>query len=313
MACYKPISAYRLRGERGVSFKHTEDSHEIQLPCGQCIGCRLERSRQWAVRMVNEAQMHDENSFLTLTYKVVPDDLSVHVEHFQDFMKKLRSRLSPKRIRFFHCGEYGEHCVECDLPRNKCRCCEFVGQLARPHYHCIVFGFSFPDRVYYKSVNGCRYFQSVFLDSVWNRGMSVVGDVTFESCAYVARYVTKKINGEKAFDHYWSLDRRTGEVVPIVPEYCTMSRRPGIGASWFKKFGQEVVSSDSVVVRGREMKPPRFYESMYDEIELEAVKGERECASHKRDFDSTPDRLRVREVCKVAQVDFLKRGYEHEV
>ncbi len=304
MACYKPIPAYRARDGQGVSFKHTEDSYEIQLPCGQCIGCRLERSRQWAIRMVHEASMHDENSFLTLTYKVVPDDLSVHVEHFQDFMKKLRSRLAPKRVRFFHCGEYGD-------------------RFARPHYHCILFGFSFPDRLYYKSVNGCRYFTSVFLDSVWDRGFSVIGDVTFESCAYVARYVTKKVNGEKAFDHYWSLDERTGEVVPITPEYCTMSRgsgkddpdpvfRGGIGAGWFEKFGSEVVRDDSVVLRGFEMKPPRFYDKLFDELEFEAIQGEREIASHKRDFENTPDRLRVREVCKVAQINFLKRGYEHE-
>ncbi len=294
MACYKPISAYR--GCDGtIGFKHREDSYDIQFPCGNCIGCRLEKSRVWAVRMMHEAQMHEENSFITLTYRPedLPADLSVNVVHFQDFMKRLRSRLAPRRIRFFHCGEYGE-------------------ELARPHYHAIIFGFAFPDRSYFKTVNGCRYFKSAFLEDVWSAGYSIVGNVSFESCAYVARYVVKKMNGELAHDHYFALDERTGELKAVSPEYCTMSRRPGLGASWFDEFGSEVVRSDSVVLRGIEMKPPRFYESMFDELDLEAVKGDRVVASYKRDSDNTPDRLRVREVCKQAQVGFLKRGYEHE-
>ncbi len=245
--------------------------------------------------MMHESQMHDDNSFLTLTYdpEHLPSDLSVNVADFQDFMKKLRGRVSPKRIRFFHCGEYGE-------------------SLARPHYHAIVFGFAFPDRKYFKTVNGCRYYKSAFLEDVWSSGFCLIGDVTFESCAYVARYVVKKMNGEQALHHYMVLDDRTGELREVSPEYCTMSRRPGIGASWFSKYGSEVSDHDSVVMRGVEMKPPRFYESLFDELELEAIKGDRVVASYRRDSDNTPDRLRVREVCKQAQISFLQRGYEYE-
>jgi len=244
---------------------------------------------------MHEAQMNDENSFITLTYAphFLPDDLSVNIGHFQDFMKRFRARVDPTRVRYFHCGEYGE-------------------QFSRPHYHAIVFGFGFPDRSYYKEVNGARYYTSNFLDDVWGLGGCIIGDVSFESCAYVARYVTKKINGEQAHDHYMVLDERTGEVRSITPEYATMSRRPGIGASWFEKFGEEVIHNDSVVARGHEMKPPRFYEALYDELDLEAVKGERQIEARKRDFDNTPERLRDREVCKTAQVHLLKRGYEHE-
>ncbi len=307
MACYKPIAAYRSR-DGDVGFKHLEDSYDIQLPCGQCIGCRLEKSRQWAVRMTHEAQMHEfegGNAFLTLTYsdEHLPSDVSVNVQHFQSFMKKLRARLAPKRIRFFHCGEYGD---DTDPDTG-----EVSGFLGRPHYHAIIFGFSFPDRTYFDTVNGCRYYRSAFLEDVWDSGFAIVGDVTFESCAYVARYVVKKMNGELAHDHYFSLDDRTGELKPVSPEYCTMSRRPGIGASWFAEFGTEVVHSDSVYLRGHEMKPPRFYDGLYDSLELEAVKGERDVASRLHDSDNTPDRLRVREVVKQAQISFLKRGYEH--
>ncbi len=240
--------------------------------------------------------MHEDSSFITLTYgpDFLPDDLSVNVCHFQSFMKRLRARVAPLRLRFFHCGEYGD-------------------ELSRPHYHAIIFGFGFPDREFYSSADGVRLYTSKFLDTVWQRGFSTIGDVTFESCAYVARYVTKKVNGEKGLDHYMVLDERTGEVRPITPEYATMSLKPPIGTSWFEEFGTEVVKNDSVVMNGVVMKPPRFYESLYSPLELEAVKGLRDAEARKRDSDNTPRRLRDREVCKEAQINFLKRGYEHEV
>ncbi len=297
MPCFKPFAAYR--SVTGVTFKHTEGAEELQLPCGNCIGCRLERSRQWAVRMMHEAQMHEDTSFITLTYSPehLPGDGSVNVHHFQDFLKRLRSRIAPLRIRFFHCGEYGE-------------------ELSRPHYHAIIFGFGFPDREYFKTVNGSRYYVSALLDDVWGLGFCIIGNCTFESCAYVARYVTKKMNGEKAFDHYWNLCEATGELRRVLPEYATMStgtkETKGLGYSWIQKYGQEVFRSDSVVLQGREMKSPRYYEQFYDELELEAIKGERHVEAVKRDSDNTPDRLRVREVCKAAQLGFLKRGFEDE-
>ncbi len=291
--CYRPIPAYRLRGG-SVSFKHTEDCSELMLPCGSCIGCRLERSRQWAVRMMHESQMHDTNSFITLTYR--PEDLPLHgvcVHHFQDFMKRLRSRLSPRAIRFFHCGEYGE-------------------KFSRPHYHAIIFGFDFPDKLPFKEANGHVLFQSPFLEEVWSFGHCLVGSVSFESCAYVARYIVKKVLGEKGLDHYFSLNELTGELVEQTPEYCTMSRRPGIGARWMEKFGTEVFHNDSVVMRGFEQNVPRFYESFFDELDLEALKGSREVASYRFASDHTAERLKVQEVVKVAQVSFLKRSFEDE-
>ncbi len=251
---------------------------------------------------------------MTLTYspECLPGDLSVNIHHFQDFIRSLRKRLAPKRIRYFHCGEYGEECALCGLSRKDCRCYQFQKSFGRPHYHAIIFGFGFPDRRYFKTVNGCQYFTSVFLDDVWDRGFCVIGNVSFESCAYVARYVTKKITGDAAHDHYFKLDSLTGELFPILPEYASMSLKPGIGASWFEKFGREVTHSDSVVMRGLEMKPPRFYEQFYDELELECDKFGRESEARKRDFENTPERLRDREVCKEAQVSFLKRGLDYE-
>lgn len=278
----------------------------IKLPCGQCIGCRLERSRQWAVRMLHEAQMHEENSFLTLTYS--PENLpatgSLNKKHFQDFMKRLRGRLGGRRIRYFHCGEYGE-------------------RLRRPHYHAILFGFDFPDKVFYKPVgdNG-RLYISAMLDETWSHGFAVIGDVTFDSAAYVARYVTKKVTGPRADGHYLRFDKETGEVFTepdgslshLEPEYVTMSRRPGIAAGWFERFGSEVFPSDEVITRGVQARPPRYYDKLFEAAhgDLDSIKARRVGRMRKHAENNTDFRLAIRERVKMAQFQQLKRGYENE-
>jgi hypothetical protein len=286
-----------------VTFNKSEgyQDRQLELPCGQCIGCRLDRSREWAVRMEHEAQMHDENCFLTLTYdnEHLPEDLSLDVRHFQGFMKRFRRHVEPRKLRFYHCGEYGDN-------------------LGRPHYHSIIFGYDFPDKVYYKSVNGERYYVSEYLNGLWGHGYCVIGDVTFESAAYCARYVTKKVNGYAADFHYCRIDPQSGEWVWRKPEYSTMSRRPGLGADWIDAFRTDVWNgqSDSVVCRGgMRVKPPRFY---YDRLkdddarEARRVKGSRIVGAKRHADNNTPDRLKVREKVKEAQFNQLVRGLENE-
>ena len=238
-------------GKRKIVFNPRDGFSDlpILLPCGQCIGCRLERSRQWAIRCMHEAQLHDENSYITLTYndKNLPKDGSLNLRHFQLFMKRLRKKTG-KKIRFYHCGEYGE-------------------KFKRPHYHACLFGYQFPDLRYFKTINGNKLYTSKYLDSVWTNkngetmGFSTIGNVTFESAAYVARYIMKKINGEKAEAHY--VNKETGEI--LKPEYTTMSRRPGgLGAEWLKKYKTDVYPGDFVVVRGKKMKPPKYYDRQYE-------------------------------------------------
>lgn len=269
----------------------------VDLPCGQCIGCRLERSRQWAVRMCHEAQLYDDNCFITLTYSPenVPPDGSLNIKHFQDFMKRLRSRFPGKRIRFFHCGEYGE-------------------RFSRPHYHACLFGFDFPDKVFYReSEAGGRLYTSAVLESLWRFGFCPIGDFSFESAAYVARYVTKKVTGAAADDHYWRVNDVTGEAYQVAPEYCTMSRRPGIGAEWFERFSGDVFPRDEVVSRGFVSKPPRYYDELFGELDavaLEDVKSRRVLRARDYADNNTPERLFVREVVKKAQVEFLRRRTE---
>lgn len=254
MPCYTPLTAYHSKevnpsGKRSVVFnpRQAQSGLSFQLPCGRCIGCRLERSRQWAVRLVHEGALHDEKCFLTLTYDPahLPVDGSLDVAEFQRFLKRLRKRISPTRVRFFHCGEYGE-------------------QLGRPHYHCILFGFSFPDRILFKrgSEPSLNLYTSKLLSELWPLGFSTIGQVTFESAAYVARYVVKKWFGDGADEHYKGRK----------PEYVTMSRRPGIGSGWIEKFESDVFPADQVVLRGKKMAPPRFYRDRYElrEPELSA-------------------------------------------
>jgi len=299
MPCYHPISAWQLlnvktaKGKPTISFKNPYASPSptrvgIQVPCGQCIGCRLERSRQWAIRCVHEAYGSEDNAFITLTYasEHLPPGGSLQKNHFQKFMKRLRKAISPKKVRFFHCGEYGE-------------------QNARPHYHACLFGYDFPDKILYTIRDECRLYRSPMLEKLWPNGFSTVGDVTFESAAYVARYITKKITGDLAEKHYQGRE----------PEYTTMSRRPGIGKNWYSEFNTDVFPSDEIVLRGKIMRPPRFYDKQLEAENpqlYEKIKVDRKAQALQNAADNTAARLAVKETCKIAQFKLLKRGLENE-
>ena len=250
MACFTPLEAWRFFDASSQSFKLTfkrgkaelPGCQRILLPCGQCMGCRIERSRQWAIRCVHEAQLHKENCFITLTYspEFLPEDGTLVKEHFQKFMKRLRKRFG-SGIRFFSCGEYGK-------------------KLQRPHYHAILFGFDFPDKELFCVRNGERLYISKVLQELWPYGISSIGSVSFESCAYVARYCTKKITGKKAKEHYG--DR--------LPEFTLMSRRPGIAANWIEEFSDDVYPHDFVVTsKGKKVRTPRYYDKRMEIIDPE--------------------------------------------
>ncbi|WNK14993.1 MAG: replication initiator protein [Microvirus sp.] len=255
MTCYHPLKGYRSKtltatGKRGfvVDRKLALLDCPMQIPCGQCIGCRLERSRQWAVRISHEASLYDQNCFITLTYspEFLPSDGSLNVRHFQLFLKRLRKKYG-KNIRFFHCGEYGDN-------------------LGRPHYHATLLNFDFPDKkLHRKSDRGDHIYRSASLEELWPFGLSEIGAVTFESAAYVARYCLKKKTGKLAADHYTRLDPSSGEIFELKPEYTTMSRKPGIGAPWLQKFSTDVYPHDAVVIRGgMKVPPPRYYNKQYE-------------------------------------------------
>lgn len=257
MPCYSPIEGWRAskpneNGRFPVVFNRQEAQQDapINLPCGKCIGCRLDQSRQWAVRCVNEASLHDDNCFLTLTYEdeYLPNGASLDRRDFQLFMKRLRKEIAPKKIRYYGCGEYGEE--QDPLVPTK---------IGRPHFHAIIFGYDFDDKEIH-SVNhqDDHLFISEKLDRLWGKGFASIGNVTFASAAYVARYCTKKINGDMAEDHYKRIDPFTGEIHDLVPEFSMCSLKPAIGANWLKKYASDLTKG-YITHNGQPMAPPKYY------------------------------------------------------
>ena len=300
MPCYSPLRGWRSaerneNGKRSIVFnpRYALRDMPVDVPCGQCIGCRLERSRQWAVRCVHEASLYDKNCFITLTYddQHLPYDGSLNLDHFQRFMKRLRKRYGDG-IRFFHCGEYGEN-------------------FGRPHYHACLFNFDFPDREFWSQRQGVNLYTSAALAELWPYGFSSIGDVTFESAAYVARYVMKKVTGDAAEEHYTRVCEITGQIYERKPEYVTMSRRPGIGRGWVDKYLGDVYPSDFVVINGVKCRPPRFYDSIYDVCDPRhsaRVKSARWCNAKKHACDNTDSRLLVRNEVATSRCDRLIRN-----
>jgi len=266
----------------------------ITVPCGNCIGCRLDRSRSWAIRCVHEAQLHDNNCFITLTYapEHIPENGALEFKHFQDFMKNYRYHHGP--VRFFHCGEYG------------------TGSF-RPHYHAIIFGHTFSDQELLSETRGQKLYTSASLEKLWPYGHTSVGSVTWQSAAYVARYLIKKVTGSLADAHYERLNLTTGELVQLPREYTTMSRRPGIGNNWFEQFHADVYPDDFCVVDGKKYKPPRYYDNLLLELDPELhdqVKEKRDIYALKHQTDNHSKRLAVREICTLRKVDQLARTLE---
>lgn len=278
MPCYKPLHGYYNRATRKMHFcvidhlevaQYHDAIEEMSVPCGRCIGCRLEYSRKWAIRCCNEASLYNDNCFVTLTYddKHLPSNKSLLKRDLQLFLKRLRKKFG-EGIRFFACGEYGDETL-------------------RPHYHMILFNFSPRDfkpgreklnlnplnqNVDWSTICSTNSFSSCgnvspslssdmsFVSSavyseqlydIWKNGQVMVGEVTFESCAYVARYCMKKVKGKDAQAYYNGRE----------PEFVLMSRRPGIGKHWIDKYLNETYIHDAVLSRGHFVTPPRFYDN----------------------------------------------------
>jgi hypothetical protein len=304
MTCYHPLLAYRSEGKI-VFEKPFAYAKGFNLPCGQCIGCRLKYSQEWAVRLMHENEMHEESCFITLTMnneylESRENPYSLDKSEFQKFMKRLRKRYG-KQIRYFHCGEYGE-------------------KNSRPHYHAIIFGMDFEDKELFSVRDEIRLYTSEILAELWPHGFVTIGSVTMESCAYVARYVCKKQKGKNAEKHYIRWDPLTGEGIPIEPEYATMSRgnnlpeddpnhTRGIGYSWFKKYKADVYPHDYVVIKKHKIRPPRFYDKQLSEEELEKIKEKRaeELPEVIDEYNEAMDRLWVEEAVKEKRLEILIR------
>lgn len=191
------------------------------FPCGKCFECRLKKSNEWAYRIMLESSLYNQNCMITLTYNDanLPDGEALKLRDLQLFMKRLRKHLSPKKIRFFACGEYGS-------------------RKGRPHFHVIIFDFM-PDDIQYffTDKKGVKLYRSKTIENLWTLGFSTIGDVTFDTAKYCAKYMQKDIGkGKKPF--------------------ITMSKKPGIG---FGAIRPEFLLSDKIYHHGRYIKLPRYF------------------------------------------------------
>lgn len=320
MPCYHPLEAvilpgFTANGKRNIKILSGPHASEVypswqrlKLPCGQCIGCRLEYSRQWANRCMLELQYHSESWFLTLTYDDahVPqtayaknDDgeaapaLTLKPRDLELFWKRLRKEHCNERIRYFACGEYGSSTY-------------------RPHYHAIVFGLSLNDlRLYRRSPQGYDYFISDSLTQCWGLGFVVVGAVTWDTCAYTARYVMKKLKGQ---------DAQLYSDFNLQPEFVRMSRRPGIGRQYYDDhpdlYDHEYINL-STDVGGLKFRPPRYYDRLFDidqpeqMAQIKAVRkrmaAAQEDAKSRRSTLDAYERLAVEEASMAARIKSLER------
>jgi len=300
MPCYQPLKGYfaphpNSKGKYPFIF---DRKGAALLPCGKCVGCRLDRSRAWALRCIHEASLYERNCFVTLTYDQdsVPPFGALDKTALQKFFKRLRKRTG-SGVRYFACGEYG-------------------AEFGRPHFHACIFNYDFPDRTLWSVRRGVRLYVSDILGSLWDCGFSSVGDVDFACAAYVARYVIKKAGEDDAFGRT-RLVPETGELVEVPPEFVVMSRGSsklgtgGIGRDWFRKFRSDVYPDSFVVHQGQTYKPPRYYDQLLEAADpemLQDVKAGRYESSVKARPNNTPSRLKVREKIAQSRLTLLKRG-----
>lgn len=218
----------------------------MEIDCGQCMGCKLERARQWAARIMHEAKQHKHNWFATLTYddQQLPENGSLQPEDFVLFMKRFRHSMPD--IRYYQVGEYGE-------------------TTGRPHHHAILFNCPLQDLKLIRNAREKTHalYTSAELERAWGKGLVSVGAVTMESALYCAAYVTKRYTNpdlDKVREHYQGR----------LPEYATMSRRPGIARDYFKKHSAEIFNAETngtIIINGRQQKAPKYYETLLRRVD----------------------------------------------
>lgn len=300
MSCFRPIRGTLVPGGRVVlGGDPTGKGRPLQLPCGKCIGCKMDKARMWSVRITHEASLYDSNIFVTFDYnpKSLPSSLSLVYSDFQLFMKRFRKKhrgvnASPNGsypIRFFCAGEYGS-------------------KYQRPHWHAIFFNVDLADKIKFHN----ETFRSESLESLWGKGNCVIGTVTPRSAAYVAGYTLYKKGHSGDYEDVVNVE--TGVLSSRRPEFVVMSRRPGIGAWWYEKFKNDLFPHDKAVMpEGRVQKVPRYYLEKLkrsDPLIAEEISYTRYLSSLEHPEEGTDERLAVREEYAVRKLDtFSKRDH----
>lgn len=263
--CLNPIAAKRVPSRTKLKFLEKErmdvnweinNSDVIWLSCGKCIECRLQHARNWGSRCYLEMQEYETSYFLTLTYndENVPRSLSgkltLKKRDYQLFFKRLRKSQKENKIRYFGSGEYGSRYTK------------------RPHYHFIVFGLLISDlKLYGRNELKQPLWTSDKINQLWRKGNVIVGDVTYESSSYVARYSLKKLNSLVDYG-----DK--------VPEFVVMSN--GIAKEYLHRNIADIYTNDSLIIKtdkgSRVIKPFRYFDKKAESdygIYMQAFKDKR--------------------------------------
>lgn len=243
-----------------------------KVPCKECAGCQEAYSKEWATRCMLEAARYEHNYFITLTYdeyhipkndellnkktgEVFENDnweqghlCPDHITKFnKDVREYWRTHYEHTGIKFYASGEYG-------------------GLTRRPHYHMIMFNLpiKLEDLKIYKVKNGHILWNCDILTKIWDKGFVGLAEVNWDTCAYTARYVMKKLKGKIEDEKYYENG--------MVPEFVRMSRRPGIGIDYFKEHMQEMYKNDEIILAGhaekiQPVKPPKYYDRMFKDLE----------------------------------------------
>lgn len=292
MPCFHPLQGYHKPGGGWTPRKSGTAGIPLDVPCGQCIGCRLDYTAQWAARLVHESRCWPTGIFATLTYddQNLPPNFSLRPRDTELFWKRLRKSQAHRKIRYYLCGEYGEENL-------------------RPHYHAIIYNYRPSDEKVVISGH-VRAYESASLQALWGLGFVQYGDIAPESCAYVSRYVTKKVTGSRAQAHYERMDPESGVISSVLPEFSRSSRRPGIGRLHYDEFHRDLYPSDFIIVAGRKQPVPRYYDKQLEKADprlYEQLKELRRKRARTRRADQTPERLAVREQCTRAKLSAKKR------
>ena len=244
--------------------KYSKEFAPFQLPCGKCISCRLEYARQTAVRCIHEAQMHEYNCFVTLTFNNENIGSNrLDYAHFQKFVKDLRNNIFQRLLdeMFPGLSQVSQRNLWRGLPKERrdglygkvkigvFGVGEYGTENGRAHWHALIFNWRPKDATLkYISERGDRVYYSKSLEELWGRGIAEFGQVTFESAGYCARYSAKKLT----FGHDGEHDKE-----PISRRSC----RQAIGKSWIEKYWKDVFNHGYIVLpNGKKCGIPRYYE-----------------------------------------------------
>jgi hypothetical protein len=249
---------------------------------------------------MHEASLHEENCFITLTYnnehlpEVAPGISTVSKRDVQLFLKRLR-KSTGKKLKYYMGAEYG--------PKR-----------GRAHYHLCIFGMDFNDKLLWSIKRGNKLYTSKTLDKIWGKGFCTIGELTFQSASYVARYCMKKMKGPKATEHYGAYTNlETGEIIEREPEFALMSRRPAIGKEWYEKWKDEILNNGNVVINGYIQATPKYYERLAEkegDPRLPPAKAKRRDAAKSRWRENIGQRIISRAICLIQKTKILTRELE---